>query len=96
MFGQFLQVARKLSDALRKLLGGHGVFVQHPAEILLVQLQLRRVRILSRRRVDPSLEPAVHASEFPEQARGIVKRSHPASLRISPVFRKLAPITSVR
>src|SRR4051794_21509351 len=47
--GELLELAGvgvELADALAQLLDGHGVLVVHPAELLLVQVDPRRVRAL--------------------------------------------------
>ena len=89
-------VTIKLADAFGELVGRHGVFVVHPAERLLVEVQLRSSLLdfafagSSLRVTSPSV--CLH---LVQQVGADGQQSQPASPRIWSTLRKLAPMTCV-
>ena len=64
---QLVRIAIEAADAFGQFLGGHGIFVVHPAESLLIQMQalfLERLRMLGVERaiqfeLDGALNPDI-------------------------------------
>ena len=84
------------ADAFGEFFGGHGVFVQQPAEFLFVERQAFDFVLFGRCGIEFAFDRRqLLLFSSPSNCGLMVSRSQPANSRISPLLRKLAPMTSV-
>lgn len=93
IFSSFSSVDRKLTDTFRQFVYRHRITVMLPQELRFGNTLRTRFHFTGIYQL--TLNSAFAFGQLFQQRRAMVRRSQPASSRISPTLRKLAPITTV-